>query len=475
MKSDRKLREDALAIWLSGVRGVLPDRLIEENLFLSLEDSRPELWIGDVPYSLSKTDRIIVIGAGKASGKMAEAIETIFEPVLDSKLKTGPDFSLSGWVNVPDDCVQKLRFIHLHGARASARNEPTEAGVQGSEKIRDLLLSLGPNDICIALISGGGSALLPLPVEGITLEEKLELAGSLSECGANIEEINIVRKQCGLLKGGGLRKLCEGKTLIGLVLSDVPGNPLDVIASGPCVPDTSTPADAISVLKRYSLDRKFSGLVEFLQRKTVFTGSSQPGRIVRSGEVIADHRGGTALNLVIGSNAIAVDEAGIEAEKRGYSHTMISSPEPEGGAEELGRELAELALRMRHEGPDCLISGGEPVVKLAPAEVRGLGGRNQQLVLAALKHLREHREFFEGEPLRLAFLSGGTDGEDGPSDAAGAMFDQFVFDDVPEELGLDDFLLRNDAYRFFERYGGLLKTGATGTNVCDIRVIVAAR
>ncbi len=172
---------------------------------------------------------------------------------------------------------------------------------------------------------------------------------------------------------------------------------------------------------------------------------------------------------MIGNNAVAVDAAGMEAERRGYSHAMVAARSSEGPAEELGRHLADVALRMRGErGPDCLVSGGEPVVRLAPAQQRGRGGRNQQLVLAAVEALASKR------PAGVCILSGGTDGEDGPTDAAGAMLDDQVLQ-AGERLDAADYLRRNDAYTYFSTAGGLLKTGPTHTNVCDVRVVLVDR
>jgi glycerate-2-kinase len=181
---------------------------------------------------------------------------------------------------------------------------------------------------------------------------------------------------------------------------------------------------------------------------------------------------------VIGNIAVAVDAAGMEAERRGYSHAMNCATQPEGEAEEVGRHLAQIALRMRNEeGPDCLITGGEPTVRLVPASQRGLGGRNQQLVLAALDELVHNSAKDEPNPLEgMAILSGGTDGEDGPTDAAGAIIDAAIWD-AARTQGLDPaaFLRRNDAYHFFEPSGGLIKTGPSHTNVCDVRVMLVSR
>lgn len=244
--------------------------------------------------------------------------------------------------------------------------------------------------------------------------------------------------------------------MISLVISDVLGDPLDLIASGPTTEPRSTPDDAIDVLKKLGVvkERALVRVVAFLEQQRLTTQQTEPAR---SSTVVT--------NIVIGNNALAVDAAGVEAERLGYSHAMISAAKSEGRAEEVGRHLAHMALRMRDEpGPNCLISGGEPTVRLVDESVRGRGGRNQQLALAALSEL--------GICDRIALLSGGTDGEDGPTDAAGAM----VTSDVVERaaslsLAPQDYLDRNDAYNFFAAAGGLFKTGPTHTNVCDLRVV----
>ena len=410
------------------------------------------LWIGEDAIGLERIRRIVVVGAGKAGAGMAAAVEEVLGPRwLAEKLS-------AGWVNVPDDCVRRLARIHLHGARAAGINEPTPAGAAGAGEILKLVESLGPDDLCLGLISGGGSALMPAPVDGVTLADKLAVTRHLSAAGANIEELNAVRKQLSRIKGGGLGRACRAGRLVSLIISDVLGDPLDVIASGPTVEDTSTPEAALDVLARYHAREADISPAVF----DYLAGIRRPA---------ARRAACRATNLVIGNNATAVDAAGMEAERLGYSHAMTSAPRSEGPAEEVGRHLAGMALSMRdRSGPNCLISGGEPVVRLAPADRRGLGGRNQQLVLAALDTLLS-----DGAE-RIALLSGGTDGEDGPTDAAGALLDAAVLADA-RRRGLDpsDFLARNDAYRFFEPLGALLKTGPTHTNVCDVRVAVVGR
>ncbi|MBW3597163.1 MAG: DUF4147 domain-containing protein [Planctomycetes bacterium] len=452
----RNLRADAVAIWRAGVDAVRGDRLVRQCV--RVEAGR--LAIGDRTFALADIGRIVVVGAGKAGAGMAAGLEEALGPaVLDEK-------RVAGWVNVPEDCVRRLRNITLHGARPAGVNEPTEAGVYGAEQILRLVGGLEADDLCICLISGGGSALLPAPVEGVTLADKLAVTRRLSAAGADITELNTVRKRLSRIKGGGLARACRAGKLFSLIISDVLGDPLDMIASGPTVPD-ATPGDAArAVLERFGA--RESGVPE-----RVFD------QLARS-PAAGDEPGVTAEveNIVIGNLAAAVDAAGIEAERRGYSHAMHCAASPEGEAEQVGRRLAEMALRMRREnGPDCLITGGEPTVRLAPKEERGLGGRNQQLALAALQALMSGADDASHNPLEgMAILSGGTDGEDGPTDAAGAVIDAEVWDAArAKKLVPADFLARNDAYRFFEASGGLLQTGPTHTNVCDVRVAVVSR
>ncbi|MCH7753465.1 MAG: DUF4147 domain-containing protein, partial [Planctomycetes bacterium] len=260
---------------------------------------------------------------------------------------------------------------------------------------------------------------------------------------------------------GGLARACRAGQLATLVLSDVLGDDLATIASGPTVPRQPTPEAALAVLA----DLK---LLESVAGKEVARLLQQPRRQPRD-EDRSTASTNRPLNLVIGNNATAVDAAGVEAERLGYSHAMLSAAAPEGPAEEVARWLTATAESMRATpGPDCLISGGEPTVHLAPEGERGKGGRCQQLALAALESLPDWTD--------LALMAGGTDGEDGPTDAAGALVDQWV-SATAREQGLDvaDYLRRNDAYHFFEQAGGLIKTGPTGTNVCDLRVLCVSK
>jgi glycerate 2-kinase len=454
-RSAEQLKSDALAIWQAGVDAVRSDRLVRE----CVQVAGSQLVVGDEPMELSSIRRIAVVGAGKAGAGMAAGLEDALGETLMAKKE------FTGWVNIPADCRRKLSRITLWNSRPAGINEPTADGVYGAEWILDTVAALGPEDLCFCLLSGGGSALLPAPVEGVSLTDKIALTRHLSAAGANIQELNTVRKQLSRIKGGGLLRACRAGRLITLIISDVIGDPLDVIASGPTVKDTSSAQEALSILQRLDPGRNVAVSIyqhlELAAARRVPDAGQKPVRC-------------QVTNLVIGNNALAVDAAGIEAERRGYSHAMQAATKLEGPAEEIGVHLAEMALSMKSTaGPDCLITGGEPTVRLAPPEIRGIGGRNQQLVLAALERLlKEGDNSAEG----IVLLSGGTDGEDGPTDAAGAMLSAEVITRMrSQEFDPDDFLRRSDAYTFFEQTGGLIKTGPTHTNVCDLRVVTVNR
>lgn len=450
-RSPAQLQADLLAIWQAGVDAVDSERLIRENVELIGDQLR----LVDIAFDLTEIDRIYVVGAGKAGAGMAAGLEAaIGADLMQAK-------QVAGLLSVPEDCVRPLTKIELRGGRPPGVNAPTEAGVQIASEMLDGVSQLGERDLCIALISGGGSALLPAPIDGVTLADKQAITKYLSGAGADIVHLNTVRKQLSRIKGNGLAVACRAGHLVSLIISDVLGDPLDVIASGPTVPDTATAADALQILKQFGAADlpEFASIVNVLRNKQATT--PRPTCDVH--------------NFVIGNNAVAVDAAGIEAERRGYSHAMTAARQSEGLAEEVGRHLADMTLRMRDsKGPDCLITGGEPVVQLAAEGERGRGGRNQQLTLAAYQRLCE---LSPEDPLTgMAILSGGTDGEDGPTDAAGAWIDATAAEQAASlQMSAADYLVRNDAYHFFQPLDRLLKTGPTHTNVCDLRVAVVDR
>lgn len=438
----RRLRDDVTAIWMAGLDAVRAEPLVARETCWDND----WLQLGNSGWSRHDFDRIVVVGAGKAATAMATGL----------RCSLGEWLPVSGWINVPEGTERDIDDIHVHVARPAGCNEPTEAAVEGTRSIMRIMQSAGPRDLCIALISGGGSALLALPTPPIRLEEKLQVIRLLSSSGASIVELNTVRKHLSDVKGGGLLAACRANQLVTLVLSDVLGDPLDLIASGPTVDDPSASDEARQILQRFDPDKNLPASIDaVLQRPP-----NRPPTTARS------------IVEVLGNNAVAVDAAGVHAESLGYNHIMNSARRCEGDVEGLADQMTGMVQMMLGEKVhDCLITGGEPTVRLAPTPIRGLGGRNQQLVLAMYARLLK-RLGSDFDWSRLSILSGGTDGEDGPTDAAGAILDGEVHRRAKElQLVPEDFLTRNDAYTFFARCGGLLLTGATGTNVCDVRVI----
>ena len=368
---------------------------------------------------------------------------------------------VSGWVNIPADCVRSLKHIHLHAARPAGVNEPTAEGVFGSTRILEIVSRLNSDDICVVLLSGGGSALLPAPAAGISLEDKQAVTRLLMQSGATINELNCVRKQISAIKGGKLALRSKAGLTVTLIISDVVGDPLDVIASGPTVSDTSSAADAIAVLKKYAdPDEDVPATVwDFLR------SSEQTQRTAEASCPFPR----CVHNHVIGSNRIAMQACESAAREMGYAVHSLGSDQ-QGVARDQGVELVELCRRIRDRGhpvqpPVCVLSGGEPVVHLAKTDQPRKGGRNQELVLAALAHL------WDDGMAKIAILSGGTDGEDGPTDAAGAFADaELLAAALRKGIRPDEFLAINNSYPFFQQIGGLLKTGPTQTNVMDLRV-----
>jgi hydroxypyruvate reductase len=451
-RSSSQLRTDAEQIWWAGVEAVQPSRLVREHVAVEGD----WLHLGEEVIDLRHVKRIAIVGAGKAAGAMAAALETVLgQSLLDEN-------QVTGWVNVPEGCVVPTDRVHLHVGRPAGINEPRPEGVEGTQKILEIVSSLDPSDLCLCVLTGGGSALLPAPVAGISLDDKIRLTRLMSAAGANIEQLNTLRRRLSRIKGGGLARACRAGRLVSLIISDVLGDPLEVIASGPTVPNPRDTGDPLAVLADLHLleNAALSSVVSYLrQARSPDFNETQNQRSPHT----------QVTNLILGNNATAVDAAGREATSLGYSPAMTSADSSEGPAEEVGRQLAEVAIRMRNSaGPNCLISGGEPTVTLVEESHRGKGGRNQQLVLAAFPAL--------GDCIDVAILSAGTDGEDGPTDAAGAV----VTEDMSRmacDRGLDpqEYLARNDAYHFFEATGGLFLTGPTQTNVCDLRIITVQR
>lgn len=442
------LRTHAQDIWRAGVNAVDSQRLVRE----SITRTETQLTICGHVIPLESLGKIVVVGAGKAGAGMAAAFEeAVGETLLEEKV--------SGWVNVPADCVRDLQKIRLHPARPAGVNEPTAEGVQGAEEILRQIGSLAADDVCVVLLSGGGSALLPAPAEGISLHDLQSITRMLMHSGATIQELNCVRKQLSRVKGGRLAAAASAGLVIALIISDVIGDPLDVIASGPTVPDSGTPQEALAVLQKFDPDRK-------QVPQTVWACLEQKAATSEPSNFPTDR----VQNHIIGSNRVALEAAARQAEELGYQVQSLGSENAD-EARVVGRNLAERGRQLLSDPsvnrPLCVLSGGEPIVNLVPTEQPRKGGRNQEVALAALVELSN--DF----PSNLLVLSGGTDGEDGPTDAAGAFADVGIWE-AAQKRGLDpqEFLALNNSYPFFEQTGGLMKTGPTHTNVMDLRVML---
>jgi hydroxypyruvate reductase len=389
----------------------------------------------------SRYRRIFVIGAGKAGAPMAQAVER----ALGRRIA-------AGLINVKYGHTARLRRIELNEC---GHPVPDAAGASGAARIAALAESAGEGDLVLCLISGGASALLPLPAEGITLEEKQATTRALLACGANIHEMNALRKHISRIKGGQLARLAAPATVEALLLSDVIGDNLDVIGSGPAAPDASTFADVAAILDKYGIRGRIPASV----RARLDQGLR--------GEIRETPKPGDPLfvrvrNTVIGSNRLALDAAARAARSLGY-RTLILSSEIQGETRDVARMHAAIAREIACTGrpakpPACIITGGETTVTLRG---QGLGGRNQEFVLAAAIDIAGLD--------RTVVFSAGTDGTDGPTDAAGAVADGETLGRNPEAAR---FLENNDSYHYFQPLGDLVMTGPTNTNVMDVRVIL---
>lgn len=438
-----ELRKDAKKIFLSGVKAINPVNAVRHHL--QLKDDT--LVIGSQAYDLSDYEGIYVIGAGKASGAMAQPLEDL----LGDRLKSGL-IQVKYKHSVP---LEKIRLLEAD------HPVPDQAGVDGARQIIELVKTTSDRDLVFCLISGGGSALLPSPAEGLTIQDKQATTRILLESGASIHEINAVRKHISSVKGGRLARLAYPSQLVSLILSDVIGDNLDSIASGPTVPDTSTFSDCLHVLEKYGIrDTIPSAVLGYLER-------GARGEIDETPK-IDDPVFQKTQNIIIGSNILAVEAAKTKAEDLGYN-SLVLSTFIEGETKDVAKVHAAIAKEILTRDlpvrrPACVISGGETTVTIRG---KGLGGRNQEFVLAAAVDIAGWKE--------AVVLSGGTDGTDGPTDAAGAVADGFTVSRA-ESLGLDPerYLRENDSYHFFQKLDDLLITGPTFTNVMDLRLVMVA-
>ena len=436
-----KLRSDAMTIFQSALAAVDPEEAVRRHLrivgeTLSLEERR---------YDLGACERILVVGAGKAVAPMAKALEDMLGDRIDS-----------GVLVVKDGHGLPLKKIHV---REASHPVPDERGVAGTLEILKLLDGAGPRDLVLCLISGGGSALLIAPAEGITLPDKQATTRSLLACGATIHEINTIRKHLSRAKGGQLARAAHPAGVLSLILSDVVGDDLDVIGSGPTVPDRSSFEDTMEIFKRYEIwdripapvrDRVAQGV------KGALPETPKPGDPAFDG----------CAQVLVGSCLRALTAAAESAERLGYRSLILSS-KVEGEAREVAKAFAAIGkevLSSDHplKPPACILTGGETTVTL---QGDGRGGRNQEFVLAGALAL-------DGTD-RVVVLAGGTDGTDGPTDAAGALADGLSIRRA-KALGMDPhaFLKRSDSYHFFKPLDDLIITGPTRTKVMDVYMLL---
>ncbi|MAE64651.1 MAG: glycerate kinase [Phycisphaeraceae bacterium] len=436
------MRRDALVMFDDAVQAVDARQCIHR--FVSLDGGT--LRIDDRTYDLDRYERVLVIGAGKASVPMAGALTSILGDRVSQGVvntKRGAD-------------LEALERIEIHEC---GHPVPDHAGVRGATAMLNLLEGADERTLVLFLISGGGSALTPAPVGGITLEQKQATTQALLECGANIVELNTIRKHLSRVKGGGLARAAFPAHVVALVLSDVIGDPLDVIASGPTVPDTSTWRHCVGILDKYAIGDKLPEPVRRRFEKGIqgdLPDTPKPG----DAALAACH------NVIVAGNRHAVEAARDRARALGY-HPLILSTRVEGEAREVARVFTAIAREIRDAGrpvptPACVIVGGETTVTIRGA---GLGGRNQELALAGAIDMPG----LDG----VVLMSAGTDGDDGPTDAAGAVVDgATVARAAAANLSPIDHLQRNDAYPLLDATGDLIKTGQTGTNVADVALIL---
>jgi hydroxypyruvate reductase len=443
---ERKRRDQVWDILSAALAAVDPAQAIRQNVSLEGDSLR----IGQRSYDLSSYERIFVAGGGKAGSPMVAAIEEI----LGQRITAGLVNVKHGYLPPEAADVQRVEIVQ------AGHPTPDEAGRRGAERMVEMLSNLTERDLVICLISGGGSALMTLPQPTISLADVQALTGALLRCGATINEINAVRKHISRIKGGQLARLVHPAQVASLILSDVVGNPLDVIASGPTVPDTTTFAQAYGVLEKYDLlDKVPTSIVEHLAAGVADKIPDTP----KEGEVVF----ATVYNLIVGSNEIAARAALNQAQESGFN-TQLLSTYVEGEAREVAKVLAAVAKEMAQSGqpiprPACLVVGGETTVTIAG---EGKGGRNQEMALAAALAI-------EGwEDVMVVTLA--TDGTDGPTDAAGGVATGETVT-WARELGLDpeEYLADNDSYHFLEALGELIVTGPTNTNVNDLAFLFA--
>ncbi len=422
---------------MAGLKAVDPEEAVRRHI----EQIGNRLRVGERSYPLDGFRRIIVIGAGKGTAPMAKALEEILGDRLTS-----------GWIIVKYGHGLPLKKIRVMEA---GHPVPDQAGLEATSFILDRLRECTEEDLVLCAFSGGGSALTPALLPPLSFSEKQKTTQLLLESGATINELNALRKHLSTGKGGQFAKIAYPATVVSLFLSDVIGDPLDVIASGPTVPDPSTFADCLKIVERYGLTQKLpESVLDLLNKGAHGLIEDTP----KTGDIVFEK----VQNLVVGNNRAALLAAADEARVLGFQPLILSSFF-QGEAREIAPALAGIGKEMVVSGhpispPACILAGGETTVTIRGP---GKGGRNQELALAAAIALEDWP--------RIALLSAGTDGTDGPTDAAGAFADGDTCKEALQKgINPVDYLLNNDSYNFFDQLGQLFKTGPTRTNVMDL-------
>lgn len=421
-------RGDAvMRILASAIQAVEPQAAVRK---FAVRDGQSLLIDGQV-YHLDKTRRVRLLGLGKASYAMAQPLVEMLADLSPRGLlipKQTPVHPLSGFDIQP-----------------GGHPVPDENSLRAGEKAIHFVHDLDEDDLLICLISGGGSALMGVPQAGVSLADLRELTSSLLACGARIDEINTLRRHLDQLKGGGLARLASPARVVSLILSDVVKSPLEAIASGPTAPDPSTRADALSVLEKYGLQKKVPAAILTALETAPETPKPGDGLFRR------------VQNVIVGSNLLAAESALMQAKVEGF-HPQLLGNEWQGEAREVSRTLCDILKDTKTPRPFCLVAGGETTVTLRG---RGRGGRNQELALAAVRELADIPN--------VSLVTLATDGEDGPSDAAGAVVTGETYQrGLSAGFSPEQFLADNDSYSYFNALNDLIKIGSTGTNVNDL-------
>jgi len=439
-----KLHRDVLAAMNEALAAADPARIIRKHLKLYEQ----VLHVGKLQFPLKEFRRIFVIGGGKASGYMAEEVEKLL-----GKWITG------GLVIIPD-YLRPMPRGHRITYHPATHPIPTRKGMEGVLAMLDLVENVSRDDLVIVLLSGGGSALMPLPIEGISLNDEAQVTSLLLKSGAGIEEINTVRKHLSQIKGGRIAARLYPATVLTLIISDVVGDKIDAIASGPTAPDPTTYRDAEQVLKKYDLWSQ----IPTNARRVITEGlsGSIPDTPKKESKAFKH-----VHNLIIGNGRASCLAAAAAMTKAGY-RTQVLSIQITGEAREAGRIFGSIARDIRDNSlpfapPTALVAGGETTVTVRG---KGKGGRNQELVLAAAVKISGSDAVVVG--------SFATDGIEGQTHAAGALADgTTVMRGLKVGMDPEDYLGNNDSYHYFSKLKDLVITGPTGTNVNDITILAA--